>query len=326
MTQLQRGSLAFLSAIAGTFFSVFFAASAQALTVSPVLIDLEADPGDILEGAVTIYNSSEVPETYFVSLQNFVAQGEEGRQTFVEEENSFGLAKWTLPELSEITLQPNEERSIRYSVFFPDDAEPGGHYAALFFSTQPNEGEESSVGVGAKTGILLLARVSGDIRESATLETFRVVNEARLNRPPVEFEYRLRNTGNVHVRPSGYLTIRNMFGNVVEKVNVNPTNAAALPNSIRRIQTVWNKNASDGPADSFFEELRLEWINFSFGKYKASLEGVYGRSNQPLEGEVTFWIFPWRVISVGVASVLFLLLLLRGYNALIIRSALKKQK
>lgn len=48
----------------------------------------------------------------------------------------------------------------------PENADPGGHYAAIFLSSLPPTKEgEKTIGVASKIGALVLLRVEGDIRE-----------------------------------------------------------------------------------------------------------------------------------------------------------------
>ena len=50
----------------------------------------------------------------------------------------------------------------------------------------------------------------------------------------VDFNIRVSNSGNVHIRPLGGITIKNMFGKEVANVDFNSGFASILPNSIRK--------------------------------------------------------------------------------------------
>ena len=63
-------------------------------------------------------------------------------------------------------------------------------------------------------------------------------------------------------------------------------------------------------------QTELKWniadaSKFRFGKYTAKLLLVYddGKRDVPIEGEVSFWVIPWR--AIGIAS-FFVLLILFG--------------
>lgn len=297
---------------------------ARAFSVSPVIIDLDVDPGAAGQGSVSITNTNEVQTTYYVSIQNFVAKGEEGQQDFLPEEDRSGLAGWITPEVRQITMAPKEKRAFTYVVNVPKGAEPGGHYAAMFFSTvPPSASADNYVGVGAKTGILFLLRVPGDIREDARVESFKTGGDL-LNRLPVYFELRVRNLGNIHFRPEGHIVIKNIFGQETATTPLNPRKSAVLPNSIRRIDSAWALTF-DIPKDGFFTELKNEWNNFAIGKYTAEVDGVYGVERQPLSARTTFWVIPWHVLIVGFGLLVIIMILLKMYNRMVVMAAIKKQ-
>ncbi|MBU1032663.1 DUF916 domain-containing protein [Patescibacteria group bacterium] len=319
-----RSALFSLIGVSGLFGLLFFHTPiVRAITVSPVIVDLEIDPGKSTQGSLHITNSTEKTATYYLNVQNFVAQGEEGHQDFLPEGELFGLASWITPETESVTLEPNESGDFRYVVNVPQDAEPGGHYAAVFFSTRPASAEEgSSVGVGAKTGILFLLRVAGDIIEDARVESFTTTGGWH-NRLPVYLTLRVKNLGNVHIRPEGDIIVRSMFGSIADKIPANSRRAAVLPDSIRRVEAAWAKTF-DMEQGGFFTELKNEWNNFALGRYTAELDARYGVTKQPLSAQVTFWVIPWRVLSIVVLLLVVLLFLLKGYNKMVVRSALKQ--
>lgn len=305
-------------------FWCFGASAAQAFSVSPVIVDLDVAPDAAAQGTLHIVNNAEDRQTYYVTVQKFVAQGEEGQQDFLPETDQTGLAAWITPQARSVTLEPDEAMDFTYAVPVPKDAEPGGHYAALFFSTRPEAGAGgSSVGMGAKTGILFLLKVPGDIKEDARVETFRMSGGERIDRLPAYFEVRIRNLGNVHFRPEGTIVVKNMFGTVSADVPVNPRSSAVLPNSIRRVESVWAKTF-DIPRGGFFTELKNEWNNFAIGRYTADINATYGASKQSLHGRVVFWVFPWRLLLAAAAALVALLLLLTGYNRMVASAALKR--
>lgn len=299
---------------------------AQAFSLSPPIVDMQVETGKPVQGTLRIANTTDRVRTYHVSAENFVARGEEGQQDFISDANHTGLASWIIPQDASVTLEPNEVRDFSYTIAVPSNAPPGGHYAALFFSNVA-EGtqEESRVGVGAKTGALFLIRVSGTIREDARLESFRVGSPTRTNRLPVSFELRVRNLGNVHLRPEGNIVVTNMLGRVSARVPLNPEGRAVLPNSVRRIETTWTRSSGTDP-EGFGAEIVNEWKNFAFGKYTAELDATYGATKSPLEGRVTFWIFPWRITLIVIIAAIAFFFASRMYRRMVVRDLTKPRK
>lgn len=300
--------------------------AAMAITVSPVVMDVDVVKGSSKQDKITVRNDTDRTQTYALKVQNFVAEGEEGGQAYLEEPQPSGLASWVIVDKPAVTLQPGESAEFPFAINVPRDAEPGGHYATIFFTSSPGDIERTGVGVASKTGVLLLVNVPGDIREEARVETFSMYGGSWINRLPANFELRIRNLGNTHFRPRGTLVIRNVLGSVVARVPANPKRSAVLPNSVRKVYAVW-ASTLDIPSGGFWTEVRNEWRNFALGRYTASVDIQYGSQNKTLEVEPSaFWVFPWRLGILAFVGLILVFALLRFYNAMIVRAALKRAR
>ncbi len=309
------------------------AAAANAITVSPLIFDFSLEPKSVSQGVIHVVNDSDAPATYYASVQNFVAQGEEGQQQFLQETTLTGLASWISLDQTSFKLAPHETKDFQWAIRIPDVPEPGGHYAAIFFSNAPPKGPDApSVGVSARAGVLFLVNIAGQVTEAGAVESFNVLNPfvtparsvSELDRLPALFELRVRNAGTVHFAPAGTIDVTNVFGSTVAKIPANPDNRKILPQSIRRIEALWGPPPEH--ADGFFANLGAEWKAFALGRYTATLHGTYGADNLPLTAVVSFWIFPWRIALVALLILLFLGLLLHGYNRFIVRRAMSHEE
>ena len=219
-----------------------------------------------------------------------------------------------------LSIFSGSRKDIKFRINVPKDAEPGGHYAAIFATTQP---PEEDVGLGENTGVLLLVTVPGDIRENAELLEFSLASGKKVyNRPPVEFLVRIKNEGNVHFKPLGEITINGWAGEKTA-VPANPKRGNVLPKSIRAFHPLWEGAVEKG---GFMQELKNEWKYFGFGRYNAHLDMVWGSGDERFVGNVKFWVIPWRLIIVGLIVLIIILLLIRGYNKAIVKKAQKKTK
>lgn len=316
----------FRRAAIASLFSFFLALPASAITLTPVLVDQAIDPGSVVQGNIRVVNDTEVPQTYYTSVQKFIPDGEEGHQSFLPEEDHSDLASWIRIDRPQVKLDPGEGTDVTWIASIPADAEPGGHYGAIFFSTQA-PGQIEGVGVGAKTGSLVLFNVNGNVREDARLLSFDAFfpNGGRwTNRLPVRFQTRMQNDGSVHVLPIGTISIKNALGRETVRLDANPARSRSLPSSVRRIVSWWGES-SDATSGSFLEELKAEWKYFALGRYTADLDLIYGRSGRAMSGQAVFWVIPWHLGIVALSVLALLVLLLKGYNRLIVRSALRRQ-
>jgi hypothetical protein len=301
-----------------------FAHEAHAITVSPVRYDFEITPGRSVQEDILLLNDTNQRETFTLHAENFIANGEDGGQLYFSEDAPTDLASWVHFGESTVTLNPGESAKFPFAISVPEGAQPGGHYATLFFTRGGGKDSGSAVGISEQIGVLLLVRVPGEVREDARVESLRMKTGGWLNRLPAVFELRIRNAGSVHLYPRGTVVIRNLLGNVVARLPANPHNSAVLPNSVRRLDSGWMKVAETS-SDGFFAELWNEWRNFAFGRYTASVEMTYGSQQAQLgNAVVSFWVFPWHLLLVFTLLLIALIGVIRLYNVMLVRSAMKR--
>jgi hypothetical protein len=175
----------------------------------------------------------------------------------------------------------------------------------------------------------MLVRVAGDVREVGNIAEFGFENpQVWYNHLPVNFMLRFENSGNVHLRPTGNLIIKNWYGRTVANIKVNEDYKSVLPMSIRRFTFGWDK-----VGDSTMETLspiEREFKNFAVGKYKALLILNYGSTNQVLTDERVFYVWPWRLMVIVGSGLLALIALVwilkRSYDKSLLRRFEKFKK
>ena len=303
--------------------------SASALTITPVRFEISGNPGDTLRGEILLINETDTAETYYSTFSNFEAQGESGSPAFVEPKE--GLGTWIGTELDSVFLAPRQQKIIPFTITVPKDAEPGGHFAVIFWGTSPGGG--GGVSIGAKTGVLVLLSIPGDVREDAGLLGFQVKDKKFWHSTlPVSFEYRFKNDGGDRVKPEGKIVIRNTVFWPTEKINANPVVGNVLPGSTRKFSVDWIEYsrsadyvAPSGFFKKFWSDVGYQWKNFAVGLYSANLKVAYGMSGAEAKGSAFFFVFPWQLVLVMLV-VLFLLFwggskLIRRYNRFIIEKA-----
>ncbi len=314
---------------------LFYGGGAKAVLISPPVMEIEVNPGDSVERTIEVGNEADQEKVYTVGVKKFEISGEEGQQKFisVEEGDDFGLTSWIKYEEKEIIIPPKESKNLVFRIEVPENADPGGHYGSIYFSSgKPSEeyDENSKVGVEAQIHSLILVRVAGDIVEKADVESFGIEGDkTSASRLPVLFVWRMKNTGNVHIRTQGNIEIEDMFGNRAQLLDANPNNYRVLPGSTRRIESLWG-NASDAAVESgnFLEEAKKELDNFAIGKYSAKLDIVYGKGNANfLSKEIIFWVFPWRILLLSLMALAVfaaaIVMLVKRYNRWIVKRHLE---
>lgn len=265
--------------------------STASISVSPPRFELFGNPGDTLSEKIKISNPSDAELTYSIEVEDFTAQGDEGGVDFLDKDapnNNFSLAKWVTVEPTKFTVAANSDRILNYSIRIPKGAEPGGHYASVLVKLAgANTSGASGASVQSRVGSLILLRVSGDIKESLSVDYFKTDN-FYYQKGPVTFALRSKNDGNVHVAPSGTIIIKNTFNKKVKELPLNQANV--LPGASRISKTVWDDKAL-------------------LGRYTATLVATYG-SSQTAIGQTTSFIVISPILILIIIAVLVIAFLL----------------
>jgi len=326
---------AIIFGIAVLFISFAFIPAASAVTLIPPSLEIGLTPGQTTETKIKLYNETQNTIQLYTETRSFVAKGETGQPDFDFESEPIGLGNWIEVEAGPIVLKSGERYEIPVKINTPVDADPGGHYASLFFSSSPQDATGAgTVSIASKLGTLILGRVAGDVIEDGTITEFGLTGgKTTLNRLPVDFFTRFQNTGNVHLRPEGDIAIDSMFGKQVDTLEVNASKGATLPKSIRRYEVTWEKgqvkSSSGNFFTKFFDEYANERNNFGFGKYTANLSVHAGTNSIDDSATTTFWVIPWHIIVVwGIVAILVIVILIfmiKRYNTWILKKAGNKK-
>jgi hypothetical protein len=320
-------------AVSLTALFLFGVHSAQAVTLIPPSLEFNLNPGKPYETIVKLFNEEERQLKLYTQVSSFSAKDESGVPKYdLSDATTSGLSSWIQVDKGPLTIDPGERIEVPIKINAPATAEPGGHYAVLFFSENPPE--EAQITIGTKLGVLLLARVSGEVVEVGSIKQFAVDSNGLITRLPVNFFVRFENSGNVHLRPTGTISISNMFKKNVAEIEVNQKKSAALPNAIRRYDASWDgsdTSAIDSAGTSFWSAFQNERKHFAFGKYTAHLSLVAGQENSMNKtATVAFWVFPWHVITVyGIVLIIIILalwFLIKQYNSWLINKTLQAKE
>ncbi|MEO5628093.1 MAG: hypothetical protein ABIQ89_04385 [Candidatus Saccharimonadales bacterium] len=284
----------------------------QGIQVSPVVIDLNGEKGQDYSLKVTVTNITAGSLVLKSSVNDFTADGESGNPKVILDENAdngYSLKSW-VSVVPSFTLQSKESRTLTLAITIPIDAEAGGHYGVIRFTGTPPDQSDANVSLNASVGVLLLTRVDGDITENLVVKQMSAQkkgkNSGLIANGPVTIATRVENTGNVHLKPVGTMTIKDTFGKVVGSFPFGSNSQNVLPKTTRL----------------YTQEFDKRWM---FGRYTASVQAAYGTTGGVLQGSTTFWVIPFKLIIfviVLLAIIIFgLRYLIKGHNKRVIRKA-----
>lgn len=275
------------------------AQGSQVMSVTPPLFQISALPGGVWQSSVKVVNGNSYPMAVYAEVVNFTAQGERGQGRFVpvaDGGENTTLAEWiSVPEGPHVVL-PEKTKDIPILIEFPEDAPPGGHYAAVLITTKPPESSPEALAVRTSQAVtaLVFARIEGDVEESGSIREFRV-EHTFVQTPEAEFSLRFENKGNVHLQPRGTITITNMWGTERGAIPINHQShfGNVLPGSIRDFRFTWQSDLS-------FTDV---------GRYRAEVTLGYGENGVKSVSSVTyFWVVPVKITLVTLGTILAFIL------------------
>ena len=252
------------------------------ISVSPPMVELLAEKGKTYSQKIKVSNpSNTVIELYPISM-NFTSDGEGGQPKFVAAESGdekYSLATWIKVSQTNIAVAPQQIVEFEYVINVPRNAEPGGHYGVIFFSTQPQEtsGSSTRVSISSMVGSLIMLSVDGAISESAMVQDFwfpKIIFSGALN-----ISTKIANTGNIHLKPTGEVDITGILTSDKTSITFNSVRGNILPDSTRAFYDNWafNKYKNIGP-------------------HRIDLKILYGEGGKSLNASRTVWILPWWLI------------------------------
>jgi hypothetical protein len=287
------------------------------LSVSPAMYDLPVSPGQRLDSSIRIINPNPFDLTVYAEVVNFRPRGEGGDGLFnpVDLESADGstLAEWFTLDSSAITIAPERSHILPFTLRVPEEASPGGHFAAILIGTRPLRSAtgESNIQTAQVVTSLVFLRVAGDVVESGLIREFTTAKKL-YNEPAAEFSLRFENRGNVHLQPQGEIKILNMWGSERGIIPINQYSGFGnvLPDSIRQFRFSW----------------RGEWSVTDIGRYKALVTLAYGYDERRFaHSEINFWVLPIaflaKVILTFVGVVFLIVWLIRIYIRRMLRNA-----
>ncbi|HSX02380.1 MAG TPA: hypothetical protein VLI05_03640 [Candidatus Saccharimonadia bacterium] len=263
------------------------AADAQGYQISPPVNSLALDRGTSTRQTIKITNLTNQQITLRVSKQNFVAKGEEGEVELTDNADpAYSLAPYFTLSQPTVTVGPKATAELQYVVSVPANAEPGGRYGSVTFSTIASKlpNGESGAAVQQDLAALIFLRINGPAHEQLAIASF-AADKTFAEYGPIAFTTRVQNLGNVHEKPTGQIVVKNMLGLTTATIKIDEKNV--IPGAIRRLGS----------------QLNRPWL---FGRYTATLT-LHNGSVQTLTASTSFTVIPYKLVAAVLVALLIVL-------------------
>lgn len=246
---LKKLAISFFAVSLVLMFGIAQAQTSQmeGIQISPLTFDYEIAPGGSESSAIYITNKSTTDDlVYATETEDFINTSQEGAPSFegvASDDEVSSLADWIeVTSNPEGTLKPGASVQIDFKINVPNDAEPGGHYAALFAKqVKALKGDETEVGVLSRVGALILVSVPGDVTKTATITEFEPPKIVWWG--PIDLSMIVENTGTVHYDSQGTVTIDPLLGKTGE---VDMGTHTILPKNTRLYEGTWQSKIPFG--------------------------------------------------------------------------------
>ena len=290
--------------------TLFFAAlvglptQASALGLTPAITEINLTAGEKTITTVEVENDSLEAIQLETEVVNFSAEALTGEPTFDSDAVPTGIATWVDVDKGPITLVAGETLDVTVTFDTPSDATAGGHYVGVFFNQAVPAEEDGQVSIENKLGALFMATVGDSYTAAGEISVFTADKE-NYSDGQAMFTVNYKNTGKVHLKPTGTISITDTFGNEVKSIVVNKEKKAVLPGLIREFSVA-------------------DWDVSGFGKYTATLTMTAGTVTDT--ATVEFWVMTTTGIVVAIVILLVLILLIAFIIAMAKKSGKKKEE
>ena len=300
------------------------------VTVSPVFFDLSVNPGDSISNKVRIRNNTNAPLPIKLEVKKMA--GDVNGDLTLRDDPTDPTLSWIKFDNVTFVAAPLEWTDVPFTIDIPKDAAYGYYFAINFTqdNTSPLKRTGATITGAAAVPVLLNVRKDGAKLDGKLLGLN--VDKGFYEYPPVKFSTVFANTGNVHIRPSGNIFIKDWLGNQVATLTVNDTQGAILPGLKRTFESSWDdgfitiepkleagepKLDKNGKPET---ELKIRWDklpSLRIGRYTASELIVVSTATRdiPFTAQVSFFVFPWGLIL----TILIIIVLERLLERFIIR-------
>lgn len=262
--------------------------------VGPGKVELNIKPGEQKTTLIKVSNRLGETKNFHLEVEDFTGSNDPKQPVVLlgGQRGPYSLRDYISFSANDFELKSGERATIPVTVSIPGDAEPGGLYGTVLVSVTTNPSVKEVGGGGSaiisRIGTLFFVTIPGEVNKVGEVTDFGTTGKKKFfSKGPINFEILFKNDSSVHLNPYGEVSIKNMYGEEVGNIIVDPW--FALPQSLRLREVTWNRE-------------------FLFGKYTATAQINRGYNDIIDTKEFTFYVLPWKIalaVVLGLAVVIF---------------------
>lgn len=273
--------------------SLTTAFAAATYSVTPLVIDEDVEPRDIIEKTITLTNTGEQPVTIYPSVNNISIDSGGGIEKFlppVMSDQTSSLASWIEISRAGIDIKVGETKTVTLILRINPSPREGEYHAFIGFGNGRNRDEaEAMVARGDAPGTVVTVNFAEKKTILLKLSRF-LIDRFVTSSENSAAAYIIKNPGDEPLVPSGEIILYDKRGVEVGSLPVNPDKIVVAPGE----EKTFNTNV---PTDGLF------------GKYKAFLSVEYGTANvASVQDTAFFYVLPLRTILMLLGIFLVLVI------------------
>jgi hypothetical protein len=277
------------------------------IQVTPSPLVVTAKPGQTTIADLKVRNGGTQTELLKVEPRTFSVENN-SQEVKLNDTPPPGISSWI--HISEPTFQVESGQWHTVHVTISPPKQSGFSFSFALVISRQKEQSPTERGRLIKGSVAVFTLINID-RAGATKRvqvTKFTVTKRVYEYLPASFEIEFKNSGNSIVQPYGNIFVQRTSSSnqPLSTLPVNSSGGYILPGVTRTLNVGWSDGfpvrepviKDDG---STRNKLTWDWSNasnFRFGRYTAKLVAVYndGTRDVPIEGEVTFWVIPWKLL------------------------------
>jgi len=309
-------------------------AQGVSLGISPPVIQIEAKPPASINAPITIENNGDEPVELQIRLRGFTASPKEDGHVeyYPEKDPRSAPAIFEKIQISEndhpktsITLAPQEKKNLVMHIGIPKGEPLNDYYFSVVFisKTAQSDAEKpaSQTPVGIATNVLLSIGPKGLPKG----EIAQFSSPFFVDHGPVPFSVKLKNTGDRVLVPTGEILIKNMFNQIIGRVDLLPVNilaktTRAIPDGLSsssgtpsaELQAQFKKVHEDLQIGYGTSPVALWPEEFLLGPYTAQLTVALSDQGPVFRRSIYFFALPlYLLVSIIIGIIVITYLIIR---------------
>ncbi len=219
-----------------------FTSAEVSISVSPIRVEHLVKQGEKGTDVISVTNDGTTPTRLKVSIEDW-ALTKDGNPMFIKVENNpYSCAEWIRINPVDFRISPGQTREVRYTITVPQGIEDRGYRVAIIFETVPEvtPGEKMTrVFIKGRIATILYEVVGKPLPQGHANSL-----KSQLRKDGIDFILALQNTGKVHFRTKGSITVKDSDGKKAFEAGI--PDAPVLPESGREVKISYDNPIPKG--------------------------------------------------------------------------------